>query len=85
MHGALSTKFSINLRIVIQGNSADTLFDGLLAELPIILDSFFAITTSHYIGVVGRGGGEPQSGGESTRRVVTFVLWIHWCLKWPKK
>ena len=28
--------------IVIQGNSADVLFDGLLAELPAILDSFFS-------------------------------------------
>ena len=25
----------------IQGNSTDALFDGLLAELPAILDSFF--------------------------------------------
>ena len=41
--------------IVIQGNSAGALFDGLLAELPAILDSFFTSTTSEYIGVVGRG------------------------------
>ena len=41
--------------IVIQGNSAGALFDGLLAELPAILDSFFISTTSEYIGVVGRG------------------------------
>ena len=41
--------------IVIQGNSAGALFDGLLAELPAILDSFFTSTTSKYIGVVGRG------------------------------
>ena len=27
--------------IVIQGNSAGALFDGLLAELPALLDSFF--------------------------------------------
>ena len=27
--------------IVIQGNSVGVLFDGLLAELPAILDSFF--------------------------------------------
>ena len=27
--------------IVMQGNSAGALFDGLLAELPAILDSFF--------------------------------------------
>ena len=41
--------------IVIQGNSAGALFDGLLAELPAILDNFFTSTTSDYIGVVGRG------------------------------
>ena len=29
--------------IVIQGNSVGVLFDGLLAELPAILDSFFAV------------------------------------------
>ena len=28
--------------IVIQGNSASSLFDGLLVELPAILDSFFS-------------------------------------------
>ena len=39
--------------IVIQGNSVGVLFDGLLAELPAILDSFFTSTTSDYIGVVG--------------------------------
>ena len=37
MHGV---QFSINLRIVIQGNSVGVLFNGLLAELPAILDSF---------------------------------------------
>ena len=62
MHGASSTNFSI----VIQGNSAGALFDSLLAELPAILDSFFTSTTSEYIGVVGRGGGEPRSGGKHT-------------------
>ena len=41
MHGASSTKFSTNPYIAIQGNSTDALFDGLLAELPAILDSFF--------------------------------------------
>ena len=41
--------------IVILGNSAGALFDGLLAELPTILDSFFTSTTSEYIGVVGWG------------------------------
>ena len=39
----------------------DVLFNGLLAELPAILDSCFTNTTSDYIGVVGReGGGESQ-------------------------
>ena len=74
--------------IVIQGNSAGALFDGLLAELPAYLDSFFTSTTSEYIGVVGRGlggGREPRSGGKNTPCVVTLVLWIHWCLNWPKK
>ena len=37
---------------VIQGNSAGALFDGLLAELPAILDSFFH-QYHKYIGVVG--------------------------------
>ena len=37
---------------VIQGNSAAALFDGLLAELPVV---FFTSTTSHYIGVVNLG------------------------------
>ena len=41
--------------IVIQGNSVGVLFDGLLAELPAILDSFFTSTASDYIGVVGWG------------------------------
>ena len=44
---------------VIQGNSFGVQFNGLLAELPAILDSFF--NQYHYIGVAG---GEPQSGGE---------------------
>ena len=30
------------------GKSADALFNGLLAELPAILDRFFTSTTSHY-------------------------------------
>ena len=38
--------------IVTQGNSVSVLFNGLLAELPTILDSFFTSTTSDYIGVV---------------------------------
>ena len=40
--------------VVIQDNSVDLLLNGLLAELPTILDSF-NITTSDYIGVVGWG------------------------------
>ena len=40
---------------VIQGNSFGVQFNGLLAELPTILDSFFTSTTSVYIGVVGWG------------------------------
>ena len=40
---------------VMQGNSFDILFIGLLAELPAILDSFFNNTASDYIGVVGWG------------------------------
>ena len=39
----------------MQCDSVDALFDGLLADLPTILDSFFTYTTSDYIGVVGRG------------------------------
>ena len=50
MHGASSTN-----SLVIQGNSAGALFDGLLAEFLAVLDSFFTSTTSDYIGVVGRG------------------------------
>ena len=42
--------------IIIQGNSVGVLFNGLLAELPAILDSFFTSNTSDYIGVVGWGG-----------------------------
>ena len=44
---------TLHQSIVIQGNSVGVLFDGLLAELPTILDSFFTSTTSDYIGVVG--------------------------------
>ena len=36
-------------------NSTGVLFNGLLAELPAILDSFSTSTTNDYIGVVGRG------------------------------
>ena len=43
----------LHYSIVIQGDSVGVLFDGLLAELPAILNSFFISTTSDYIGVVG--------------------------------
>ena len=48
MHGASSTQFSINLSVVTQGNSVGVLFNGLLTELPAILDSFFTSTTSDF-------------------------------------
>ena len=41
--------------IVIESNSVGVPFNGLLAELPAILDSFFTSTTGDYIGVVGWG------------------------------
>ena len=41
--------------IVIQGNSAGALFNGLLAELPTFWIVFLTSITSHYIEVVGRG------------------------------
>ena len=50
--------------VVIQGNSVGVLLDGLLAELPAILDSFFTSTTSDYMEWLVGGGGEPRSGGE---------------------
>ena len=46
---------SPSIYIVIQGNSVGVLFNGLLAELPAILNNFFTSTTSDYIGVVGWG------------------------------
>ena len=52
MHRVSSTQFS-TISTVIQGNSFGVQFNGLLAELPAILDSFFTSTTSDYIGVVG--------------------------------
>ena len=41
--------------IVILGNSVGVFFNGLLAELPAILDSFFTSTTSDYMGMIGQG------------------------------
>ena len=64
--------------VVIQGYSVGVLFNGLLAELPAILDSFFTNTTSDYIGVV-------VWGWWGAICVVTLVLWIHWYLNWPGK
>ena len=61
--------------IVIQGNSAGALFNGLLAELPAFLDSFFTNTISEYIGGCWSAGDrEPRSGGENTCCVVILVL-----------
>ena len=37
----------------IQGNSVGAPFNGILPELPAILDSFFTSTTSNYMGLVG--------------------------------
>jgi len=48
--------FSTNL--VIQYLSVDKLYKGQLAELPAILDSFYATITNHIRVEVG-GGGEP--------------------------
>ena len=65
MHGALYKL--LHQSIVIQGNLAGALFDGLLAELPTILDGFFTSTTSQYIGVVGWGWwGATKWWGEHT-------------------
>ena len=47
----------------VQGNSVSNLFNGLLAELLAILDSFSSSTTSDYIGMVGW---EPRSDGKNT-------------------
>ena len=41
MHGASSTQFSTNLQLFKVANSFDVPFNGLLAELPSILDSFY--------------------------------------------
>ena len=80
MHDASSTQFI--LLIAIQDNSIGLLANGLPAELAAILDSFFNIITQ---GWLFRGSRGPQSGRKNTRCVVTLVLWIHWCLKWPIK
>ena len=66
--------------IAIQDNLVGVLLDGLLAELPAILDGFFTSTTSDYIGVVGWGWWGATKWRGNTRCVVTLVLWIQWCL-----
>ena len=60
--------------IVIQGNSAGALFNGLLAELPTCLDSFFTSTTSDCIGVVGQGWWGATKWRGNTRCVVVLIL-----------
>ena len=50
MHGASSMQFSTNCSYI----TMDVLFNGLLAKLPAIADSFFTNTTSAYIH--NRGG-----------------------------
>ena len=66
---------------------AGAFFNGLLAdnELPAFLDSFLSVPQVIIQEWLVGGGGEPRSGGESTRCAVILVLWIHWCLKWLKK
>ena len=58
--------------VVIQDNSMDVLFNGLLAELPAILDSFYqyhkCLHRGGWSGVVGSHG----SGRLNTRQVVTL-------------
>ena len=60
--------------IVIQGNSADALFNRLLAELSAFLDSFFPSTKSDDIEVDGRGWWGATKWRENIRCVVTLVL-----------
>ena len=38
-----------------------------------------------YVVIQGNSTGTLFDGSESTHCVVTLALWIHWCLKWPKK
>ena len=57
MHGALFTQFCTNVSVAKQGNSIDVYFNGLLAEFPVNLDSFFTSTTSDYMGWLVEGGG----------------------------
>ena len=72
MHRASSMHAIIHHSTVIQGNSFGVLFNGLLAELPTILDSFFTSTTSDYIGVVGWGWWGATKWQENTRLVLTL-------------
>ena len=67
------------LHHAIQGNSFGVLFNGLLAELPTILDSFFTGTTNDYIGVVGWGWW--GSGGEKHMSSINTSIRTHGCCK----
>ena len=53
------------------------LLNGLLAELPAILDS----TTSDYIGVVGRGGGEPWQWQGKHMSSIHTSKWAYLCCR----
>ena len=71
---AASTPAILHRSTVIQGNSFALLLNGLLAELPAILDSFFTSTTSDYIGVVGRGWwGATKWRGKHTSSTDTLI------------
>ena len=73
------------MKLCIVINSVGVLFNGLLAELPTILDSFSPVaTTNDYIRWLIWGGGEPQSGGETVQLHLYYGS-TSWCLKWPKK
>ena len=72
MHGASSTQPSTILQLYKVANSFGVLFNGLLAELPTILDGFSTNTTSDYIGVRGQSGavGSHEVAGQNTRQVM---------------
>jgi len=54
--------FSTNLQLYIQYLSVDQLYKRQLAELPIILDSFYTSIITGRVGMEVGSGGEPQSG-----------------------
>ena len=65
----------LHLYIVLQDNSIGILFNGLLDELPAILDSFFTSTTSDYIVMLGRGWWRATKGWEKhMMRIYTFII-----------